>query len=310
MASNSIIINPAITGSIPTINFTNTNSNTGNIDLTATGTLEVCSGASAGNLSLKTNNTDRVYILNNGNVGIGKTNPAYILDVNGLIRTNSALLIGDTNNGNPTVNTITHYFPTYYGSNSSGYRAIEIGPYSDNMLISTGCNSFIFYVKQTTMGNPAGTGTFICAIDSTNGFVTNNYPISSGSGNIITTGKLSIARKVSGFQKKIWNANDLGFPSNNTYDLSGSYFTKYYLIATDLSLSNGANIGILTLKGYIGAVNGGIPAILNFDIQICTRGTLYVSGYSSNNVTISMQNPMNWFDFVVTPRLLHHIMYI
>jgi len=83
--SNSIVINPAITGSIPTINFTNTSSNTGNIDLTTTGTLEVCSGASAGSLSLKTNNTDRVYILNNGNVGIGTTTPGYKLDVTGSI---------------------------------------------------------------------------------------------------------------------------------------------------------------------------------------------------------------------------------
>jgi len=44
-------------------------------------------------LRFQTNSTDRMTILNNGNVGIGTTAPSYTLDVNGTIRAQSGLII-------------------------------------------------------------------------------------------------------------------------------------------------------------------------------------------------------------------------
>ena len=45
------------------------------------------------NLTLKTNNLERIRISNGGNVGIGTANPGYALDVNGAIRANSDIII-------------------------------------------------------------------------------------------------------------------------------------------------------------------------------------------------------------------------
>jgi hypothetical protein len=51
------------------------------------------SAYNSGDLKLKTNNSDRITIKNNGNVGINNNNPNVKLDVNGVIRTNK-LCIG------------------------------------------------------------------------------------------------------------------------------------------------------------------------------------------------------------------------
>jgi len=96
--------------------------------LTVAGNIGIQAGANAfiGTLdnfalSLRTNNTDRIFITNAGNVGIGTTAPAYKLDVAGDIRATGA------------VRTDAVYSNTGYVS-ASGSNLLTMTPYVDNAL--------------------------------------------------------------------------------------------------------------------------------------------------------------------------------
>jgi hypothetical protein len=75
-------------------------------------------------LRLGTNNTERMTILNNGNIGIGSTNPQYTLDVNGTI--NATFLRGDGSN----ISNLN------FGNISTGVLSVSKGGIGTNTLTS------------------------------------------------------------------------------------------------------------------------------------------------------------------------------
>ncbi len=113
--------------------------------------------STANDIQLTTNNLERMRIINGGNVGIGESNPAKILDVNGdaLIHTltiglGNSSLSGNTALGNLTLNATT----TGDLNTAVGYQAL----YNN----TTGnCNTAIGYnalASNTTGGNNVAIG--------------------------------------------------------------------------------------------------------------------------------------------------------
>ena len=70
------------------------------------------------NLRLKTNNEDRIYIKSDGNVGIGTTNPAAKLEVNGNIKSGNLMIEG----GNNTISSTSGLIFNTTNSNSISFR--------------------------------------------------------------------------------------------------------------------------------------------------------------------------------------------
>jgi hypothetical protein len=87
--------------------------------------LGTCAGTQAATTS------ERMRIVDTGNVGIGTTNPAYTLDVNGVINTNSAYNLSYTSNPSQTVNQIGY---SYYNASSAEQNI----PY--NSLVTNICS--------------------------------------------------------------------------------------------------------------------------------------------------------------------------
>jgi len=100
-------------------------------------------------LSLRTNNTDRIYITNAGNVGIGTTTPAYKLTVNGDLYVSATSTLGSATST-----------PVIFG----GYIQSNIIPFSDNAytLGAPGYRWANVYAVTTTIGSTItiGSNTF------------------------------------------------------------------------------------------------------------------------------------------------------
>ena len=105
------------------------------------GTAGICGYSSAGvdYMYMTTNSTERMRILQNGNVGIGTATPSQKLDVNGNISANLLIAVNDFYGSNVRVNgfsanTIT-YMPFY--SNASPYGEIMRMQNDGSVLIGT-----------------------------------------------------------------------------------------------------------------------------------------------------------------------------
>ena len=82
------------------------------------------------NMIFGTSNTEDMRILNNGNIGIGKTNPNYILDVAGIINASNIYINGSNFTGGGSSQWITSGSNIYYNSGNLG-----IGKTNPNYLL-------------------------------------------------------------------------------------------------------------------------------------------------------------------------------
>jgi hypothetical protein len=100
-------------------------------------------------LSLSTNNTERVRIIANGNVGIGLINPAYKLDVSGDINITGSFRINGVaiggGSGTVTGTGTTNYIAKWSGSSAIGNS--QIFDNGTNVGINTASPSAILHIK-------------------------------------------------------------------------------------------------------------------------------------------------------------------
>jgi hypothetical protein len=142
--------------------------------ISGNGTNMIISNQQNGNLTLATNNSDKVTILPNGNVGIGTTNPQYTLDVNGTIKANALKM---QTNGS-----------LIQGTTSGLYIEDNIGMTFGNNSMTTTYASFgttgAFFNGGITLNNntgPNGTG---LNINNGNIFMNGAGSITVSNGNI------------------------------------------------------------------------------------------------------------------------------
>jgi len=167
--------------------------------------------------------------------------------------------------------------------NTSAQTIAGVKTFSSQIIANGGINAG---------SNSITCGSLTCSSENDTGALTVTGQINANGGLTIPANQtLSISRKVSGFQQKVWNCNDLGLSSNPS--------SRYLLIAQNGALSSyGNNFGVLTLKGQIGIENGAVTNIIFFDIQIGTRGGVSTNGYV--NSYYSLSTVTTYLDFIVT----------
>ena len=84
--------------------------------------------SSGGEIALRTNNQERLYVTSDGNVGIGETNPERQLHVNGGSNVNN-ILVESTNNSS---------YITFQDANTTTPSSVRVGSSADQLRILTG----------------------------------------------------------------------------------------------------------------------------------------------------------------------------
>ena len=84
--------------------------------------------SSGGEIALRTNNQERLYVTSDGNVGIGETNPERQLHVNGGSNVNN-ILVESTNNSS---------YITFQDANTTTSSSVRVGSSADQLRILTG----------------------------------------------------------------------------------------------------------------------------------------------------------------------------
>jgi hypothetical protein len=266
------------------------------------------------------------FYLNGSMIGTGQTATLGTITCNtltsGQINANNSLFIGNAGflqlPSNKQITSSNDVVDTANTQTISGAKTFS-SQIVANGGINAGSNSITCGSLTCSSENDTGALTVTGALNANGGIVTNTINAGTGSitcgsltcssendtGALTVTGQinanggltipanqtLSISRKVSGFQQKVWNCNDLGLSSNPS--------SRYLLIAQNGALSSyGNNFGVLTLKGQIGIENGAVTNIIFFDIQIGTRGGVSTNGYV--NSYYSLSTITTYLDFIVT----------
>ena len=193
----------------------------------------------SGHLYINATSTSSNMIVENGNVGIGKTNPAYKLDVSGTANFSGATTLGGTltlsNNGSVycgsgAVNCGTlgcTSINTNNGTVSVGSGAVNCGAVTCGAVT---CSTL------TTGRNTITSGSINCYDINTN-----NYNVTCGSG-AVTCGAVSCSTLTTG-------RNTITSGSINCYDIN----TNSYSINVGTGAVNwGNSVSILKSNGYIG----------------------------------------------------------
>ncbi|MCR6624681.1 MAG: hypothetical protein NDF58_08925, partial [archaeon YNP-LCB-024-027] len=153
--------------------------------LTVAGNIGIQAGANAfiGTLdnfalSLRTNNADRVFITNTGNVGIGTTSPGSRLEVRGSTSDSSASALNITNSGGTSLLYVRNDGNVGIGTTTPAYKldvvgAIRLQPSS----APTGANGVIYYDSSTNKFRCYQNGAWVDCIASggLGGSGTTNY---------------------------------------------------------------------------------------------------------------------------------------
>lgn len=184
-------------------------------------------GASGNDLRFVTNNnTSRMVILSNGNVGINDDTPSYRLDVNGTGRFTGNLTANALTTGTATVTLVNH-------SNTSSYDKVRVW---DNSFYSIGMVSGINYGH---LGDFAMT--FRMNSDNNRGFWWGDdvHDANGGAMSLTTTGRLTVATSLSVGQgesstspstETLYVHGNMSMQSGNSirpsiYRVGGVYFT-------------------------------------------------------------------------------------
>ena len=255
----------AFTDSILTINSTSTNVSQ-RLNFTANNTIQTqiyddaaetrLSAVTSKPMTFRTNNTERMRILSNGNVGIGNTSPSHPLDVNG--RTRSADF-GMTNN---TQN--YYHFDNFTGNNFMGLPSTStLGIYvagSERMRITSGGNVGI------GTNNPGQTLDVVGTVRGTTGLISGPYRTVSLNGNF-TSGTFYEIANQENIPRGTWIVNAYV----DTYAAGGGiYFVTYSSVPFFImdTSSNSSDISVLpTMLGSGHAPNGNTGPILRIRLS-------------------------------------------
>ncbi|MDD5502178.1 MAG: hypothetical protein PHH26_01800, partial [Candidatus Thermoplasmatota archaeon] len=217
----------------------------------ATGTLGTTDNY---NLTLKTNNTSRLTILNGGNVGIGTVNPLSTLQVN----------------GDQIIQASTYSSLASLYANQSGRGTIITGNPAQFLLVNTsGANNekammFRNYNNQFVFTRLNDVGSSVLATPFTLDFATNNILMATGVG---TLGNVGIGT-TNPYLFKLTVAGSVAPSTTNSYDLGGTanYWRKLYV--KNVSSTNIDALGyVSTTKLW---VNGSQVVTANPNLQQVT----------------------------------------
>ncbi|MFA6386701.1 MAG: tail fiber domain-containing protein, partial [Candidatus Paceibacterota bacterium] len=267
-------------------------------------------------LSLKTNDTERVTILGNGNVGIGTTNPGQKLDVNGNVQLKSKLFVTDSQTmigdegviggGSATGDSILSYFGGKHLTIAEGTTPVmtidgNVGIGTTNPTSKLTIDGIYGTANYIDMKSNIGTTS-----TETNGVLfTNMYPssqqlakITVGTESQLYYGYMAFSTVRTGFanvldeRMRIQQNGNVGIGTTSpgykstVYDASGNYFAS--------ALQSG-NIG--TPGNWVGQLYGyGIGtgynkgATMFQSIDGTGRGNFYVAlntAFDDTNVTLA-----------------------
>jgi hypothetical protein len=127
----------------------------------------------------------------------------------------------------------------------------------------------------------------VANLNTTNTNISNIVSGATTLSNITTSGTISMSRKISGFQRKIWNSNDLGLVGINNPG-----FYSLYRIAT---LPSSGNDSLVTVKGFMGGNTS--TNKINFDFAIGSNPVALTGFCYFDNTGFSTSN--NKIDFLL-----------
>jgi hypothetical protein len=208
------------------------------------------------NVSPGTPGTDVLTILDNGNVGIGKTNPAYTLDVNGTINATGTIFATNTtaiwmpSNGGPSLYITDSQSSPGNGTTTYGrYFGVSGVIYQDffNLFQWRGCGVAGAVSNANAMSLSSGGNLYVSGYVNTNGWFNN--------GGIYFTGDIPSAQ----WQICLIGSQQLGFRRNQTgIDGPGIYTT----VGAINNAGGYSAISDMRLKNTIEPITSGLSSIL------------------------------------------------
>jgi hypothetical protein len=233
------------------------------------------------NASLRfgTNNTERLTILNNGNIGINNTSPSYLLDVNGTI--NATAFRGDgsllSNLSLSGLSSSTVFTVSQGGTGASTFSAGRILFGNGTSAINTSSNLF-WDNSSNKLGigktNPA-TALDVNGTITATSFIGSGSSITSLNATNITVGVLGVDRGGTG--ASTFSAGQVLF-GNGTSAINSSANLYWNNSSSFLGIGKTNPASALDVNGTIIATNfsGNGSAITSLNVANITTGTLSV----------------------------------
>jgi hypothetical protein len=249
--------------------------------LTVAGNIGIQAGANAfiGTLdnyalSLRTNNTDRIFITNTGNIGIGTTTPNYKLTVNGDLYVSATSTFGSATStpvifGGYVQSNIIPYFDNQYTLGLSNYRWANIfaatGTFGGTITIGT---NTIEGSATTTLFTTGNANQLVLGANGNVGIGTTapNYKLDVQGGDINTSGSIRTAGTI-----RIDSSGNL----SNIGTISSTYLT------TGASYVNLISSAGLQVGGTTVLTSG--RALQNLT-GIISSGTIQFTGLTANRL--------------------------